>query len=265
MNDIDEGYLSIINDNDNVTETNDFKEFFVVFGGIISLCSIIFLVFNFLSNIYIKNISPSQQVKLEQLIVQNSKWRSLTYSDRKYNSQIIYLEKIKKEIIKNDKNIQNRSHLDLHIIKNKELNAFVTPDGNIFFTTGLLDKISDKHELAFVLAHELGHYSHRDNLKVFSRQISLVAIASVFSLGQNDTVNKTIKGLGNFTNIKYSQKQELDADLYASNSVKKIYGNNIGAIDFFKILQKEDKNPDFIYLFVNHPKTKDRIKAIQNK
>lgn len=264
-NNIDESYLNIINDNDNVSKTNDFNEFFVVFGGFISLFVIVFIIFNLVANIYIQNISPIQQVKLEKIIAKNVKHDYPTILDSKYKSEIAYLNAIKKEIVQNDKNLQNRSDLDLNIIRNKELNAFVSIDGSLYFTTGLLDKISDKKQLAFVLAHELGHYSNRDNLKAFSRQISLIALVSLFSLGQNDTVSKTIKGLGNFTDIKYSQEQELAADLYANNSVKKIYGTNVAAIDFFNTLKKEDKNPDFIYLFANHPKIEDRIKAIQNR
>lgn len=266
MNNInEEDYLSIINDNDNVSQTNDFKEFFVVFGGFVSLLAIIFLILNLGSNIYIQNISSVQQVKLEKIITQNIKVKYFIISDSKYNSKIMYLDKIKRQIIQSDKNLQNRSNLDLHIIKNNELNAFVSVDGNLYFTTGLLDKISDKQQLAFVLAHELGHYSHRDTLKAFSRQVSLITIASIISMAQNDTVNRTIKGLENFTDIKYSQKQELNADLYASDSIKKIYGTNSAGINFFNTLEKEDKNPDFIYLFANHPKTQDRIKAIQSR
>lgn len=265
MNNIDEGHLSIINDNDNISNTNDFNEFFVIFGGFVSLLAIIFFTLNFFSNLYIQNISPQQQVKLEKMISQNVKFKYPIILDTQYNSKIAYLDKIKKQIIQNDKNLQNRSNLDLHIIKNKELNAFVNVDGNLYFTTGLLDKISDKQQLAFVLSHELGHYSHRDNLKAFSRQFSLITIASILSIAQNNTINKTMKGLGSLTNIKYSQKQELNADLYASNCIKKIYGTNIAAINFFKTLEKEDKNPDFIYLFANHPKIQDRINAIQNK
>lgn len=260
-----EDYLSIINDNDNVSKTNDFNEFFVVFGGFVSLLIAVFLILNLASNIYIQNISPTQQVKLENMITQNTKAKYPIIGDAKYNSKIFYLNKIKKQIIQSDKNLQNRSRLDLHIIKNNELNAFVSVDGNLYFTTGLLDKISDNQQLAFVLAHELGHYSHRDNLKAFSRQLSLITIASILSMAQNNTVNKTIKGIGSFTDIKYSQKQELNADLYASNNIKKIYGTNIAGINFFNTLQKEDKNPDFIYLFANHPKTQDRIRAIQTK
>ena len=76
-------------------------------------------------------------------------------------------------------------------------------------------------------------------------------------------MSKTIKGLTNFTDIKYSQKQELNADLYASNIIKKIYGTNVAAINFFNTLEHEDKNPDFVYLFASHPHPADRIKALQ--
>lgn len=262
---ISEGHLDIINDNDNISKTNDFNEFFIYVGGFISLLFIIFLIFNFSANIYIQNLSPSQQVNLEKIIAQKSKLKLSTYTDSKYTSKINYLEQIKKRIISNDKNLQNRSNLNLHIIPNREINAFVSVDGNLYFTTSLLDKISDKEQLAFVLAHELGHYSHRDNLKAFSRELSLIAIASLVSILQNDSTRKTTSGLMNITNIKYSKSQELNADLYANNAIKKFYGTNKPAIKFFNTIEKEDKNPDFIYMFANHPHPKERIKALQNK
>ncbi len=35
--------------------------------------------------------------------------------------------------------------------------------------TGLLEKMTSENELAFVLAHELGHYDHRDHLRGLGR------------------------------------------------------------------------------------------------
>ena len=51
------------------------------------------------------------------------------------------------------------------------MNAFVVPNGTIFFTAGMLGEIKDEQMLTFVLAHEMAHYAHRDHLKGSGRQI----------------------------------------------------------------------------------------------
>lgn len=43
------------------------------------------------------------------------------------------------------------------VLRSKSLNAFATPGGFVFITTGLITKASDEDELAGVLAHEVAH------------------------------------------------------------------------------------------------------------
>ncbi len=44
-------------------------------------------------------------------------------------------------------------------------NAFALPGGKVFVLKGLLDKAESPDELAGILAHELGHLKHHDNMR----------------------------------------------------------------------------------------------------
>ena len=51
----------------------------------------------------------------------------------------------------------NPSSVDLHMINDRRLNAFVAGGRNIFLNTGLMIKLTTPEELQGVIAHEIGH------------------------------------------------------------------------------------------------------------
>jgi Zn-dependent protease with chaperone function len=55
--------------------------------------------------------------------------------------------------------------LDAHVLSSKIPNAFALPGGKIYLLDGLLQKAKNVDEVAGVLAHELGHVQHHDNLR----------------------------------------------------------------------------------------------------
>ena len=44
-----------------------------------------------------------------------------------------------------------------YVVESSDFNAFTIPGGNIYVTTALLDAVSNKHELSYIIGHELGH------------------------------------------------------------------------------------------------------------
>jgi len=68
----------------------------------------------------------------------------------------------------------------LVLIADDAPNAFAFPGGTIGITRGLLDALDDDIELAFVLAHELGHFYHRDHLQGMGRAMGFRIIMAVF-------------------------------------------------------------------------------------
>ena len=50
------------------------------------------------------------------------------------------------------------------ILNSSAINAFASPNGVIFVTTGLLDSLDNEDELAAVLAHEVAHINNKDGV-----------------------------------------------------------------------------------------------------
>lgn len=256
-NELEEKYIKVIEDNVNVGKRSDGKEFFVLLGGLIGFCLLVFIFADSISNVFIDNMSNATQVKIENAISFGTLTQTTVNSDR-----ITKLETIRNRIVKLDKNLQGKSNFPINIISAKSINAFVYPNGSIYITSGLLKEINDEEILTFVIAHELGHYAHRDHLKSISRDIISTAVMSVITGGQKD-LNVTVSNISNLTGLKYSRRQEKAADKYANKVVYRIYGRNTGAVKFFKYLQSKEKTPEFLYYFSTHPSTRERLNLIQ--
>ncbi len=106
----------------------------------------------------------------------------------------------------------------LFVIDKKELNAFAFPGGNIGVTNGLLEQLKDDSALAFVLAHELGHFKHRHHLKGFSKAFGLGIIFSMVLGSESDLM--LTENILMFFDARHSQKQEVDSDEF---SVRVVY------------------------------------------
>lgn len=258
-NDLEEKYRKVIEDNVNVGERSDGKEFFVLLAGLVGFCLLVFIFADLISNVFIDNMSNKTQCKIENAISFE------TVSQKTVNSnKIAQLEAIRNRIVRLDKNLQGKSNFPINVINDKSINAFVYPNGTIYFTSELLKEINDEEILTFVLAHELGHYAHRDHLKSISRDIISSTIMTIVTCGQKD-MSITVSNISDLTGLKYSRRQEKAADNYANRVVYRIYGRNTGAVKFFKYLQSKENTPEFLYYFSTHPSTKERLNLLQER
>ena len=66
--------------------------------------------------------------------------------------------------------VRQASHLDVplqtEVLTSSVPNAFALPGGKIYLLNGLLQKAQSADELAGVIAHEMGHISHRDHTRM---------------------------------------------------------------------------------------------------
>ena len=255
--DLEEKYISVIEHNVNVGKSSVGTEFIILVSGIVAICFFIYLFADAIGSFFIDRMSDKSQVKIERAFSFGSK---PVVSET--NNNVKKLESIRDKIIPLDEKLQGKSEFPIYEIPQKDINAFIIPDGTIFFTKGLLEEVKDEEMLAFVLAHELGHYAHRDHLKSISRQIIVSAILSAFSSGSKD-ISITLNSLSDLNGLTYSRKQEKEADKYANEMVYKLYGQNRGAVEFFRLLEKKDKTPEYLQYFSSHPATKLRLKLIQ--
>ena len=150
----------------------------------------------------------------------------------------------------------------LVLLKEKRPNAFAMPGGTIGLTSGLLEVLDDEVELAFVIAHELGHFNNRDHLNGLGRAVSFsVIMAILFESGPG------AESFGNIMNYtaqrQYSREREEKADQYAIELVYNTYGEIEGTDRLFQILTKDDVIPGWAYMFTTHPSPGTRIKNLE--
>ena len=123
--------------------------------------------------------------------------------------------------------------LKVGILPMPQENAMVTAGSYLFVTDGLLAAVESENELAFVLAHELGHLENRDPLKALGRSLVLVTMSAALGIGGQSN-STAIPSAANFAELSYSREQEIAADDYAIQQVIRRYGHGGESLGFFE-------------------------------
>ncbi len=252
-------YELITGTNDNVGSSNDLKDFFILISWVVLIVILFLSSFQLIANTVIDRLSVENLQKIESIF----NYSHPPKVPDKYKSQIDNLYEIQRKIIQEDPKIQHRDSLPIGVANKKVINAWIYPNGSIFFTKGLLDENMSEQELAFVLAHEMGHYSNRDNLKAISKQLAIISLGIL--TGRNNQTADVVKHIANIESLKYSKNQEKNADLYAGKMLIKLYGTNQGGIDAMKRIKSKEKYPEFLQYISDHPLTTDRIYLLEQQ
>lgn len=142
-----------------------------------------------------------------------------------------------------------------------EVNAVALPGGNIVVFSGLLKQIESENELAMILAHELGHFAHRDHLRGLGRGLGL-AVAATLLFGQDNAASSLVSNTLLTFQVRYSQTQESAADSFGLDLLNQRYGHVGGSTDFFARMARKagGKIP---YLLASHPHPEARIEQLE--
>lgn len=141
--------------------------------------------------------------------------------------------------------------------KNDDVNAIALPGGNIVVYSGLLKQVESENELAMVLAHELGHFAHRDHLRGLGRGLGLAVATGLLFGGDSQASSLVSKALLTFQ-AQYSQGQEAVADQFGLDLLARRYGHAGGATTFFVRLAGRSGGR-IPYLLASHPHPQARI------
>lgn len=163
--------------------------------------------------------------------------------------------------------------IKVNIYEIDPVNGLAAPDGRIFITRGFYNKfrqglVSDG-EMASVIAHELGHVAlghSRRRMIDFSGQNALrTALAMVFSRFLPGIGILIANGLMTLLAARLSRSDEFEADAYAAALlVKSGIGTGPQKSLFGKLEKLTQSNAGQAPAwFLSHPKTADRIKAIE--
>jgi Zn-dependent protease with chaperone function len=158
----------------------------------------------------------------------------------------------------------NPHSLRVAIIDDETPNAYAFPGGLVAVTTGLLAEVASDNELAFVLAHEVGHFRNRDHLRGLGRGLAFGLVVGVFGIGGSAGAAELAGAAGLLAAAGFSRDQESAADGFGLALVQAEYGHVGGAVKFFERLPKPDNaiEREIEGYLSTHPLSAERIDAM---
>ena len=184
------------------------------------------------------------------------------YDISEYPAYIIRLRDIGRQVA----SVSDRKELSyyFYIIDEDEKNAFSLPGGYIFIYKGLMDLLDCDDELAFVLAHEIGHVVPRHHIKKMQAALgaNLLMLGSAYADSPGFSRGVSFALAQVFT--AYSREDEFMADELAVKYTKMTGFNpeaGVRVLEKLYDIQKEQIRP--LSYFRTHPYTAQRIRHIK--
>ena len=169
-------------------------------------------------------------------------------------------------------------NVDIYIVQDPTLNAFVTGGQNIFLHTGLIIRAKTPGELKGVIAHEAGHIAGAHGARraadlaasarpgYISIGLGIIAIAA----GAPEVGAALIANAQQLTALNFfvhTRAQESSADQAALTYLEKTGQSAKGLVDFFEEFRYQEvlsQARRFEY-FRTHPLASDRIARLRNR
>lgn len=157
--------------------------------------------------------------------------------------------------------LSNTYPIKLTVVKNKEVNAYAIPGGNIVVYTGILKAMKSPDELAALLGHETAHINGRHSLKSILRSAATGLIVSVVLNDISGIFSIVVENAEGLRTMHFSRGIEKSAD---EEGMKMLVKNNIHPLAMKKLMQRLKENspeiPEVFSFMLSHPATDERIK-----
>ncbi len=245
-----------IQGNVNVTQTHPLKELFLLLSGLLGLLLVIYIVLGFAVDLVVPRLPAGIERSLGELYAGAFEKQPQTGAEE-------YLQTLIDDLVDASPVLTSELYR-IHLIPFSQANALALPGGHIVIMSKLVEELESENELAFVLAHELGHFANRDQLKGLGRGLVITALSS-FLFGLDNTLTNFLMNSLLTVERKFSQHQETTADLFALDLVNAYYGHISGAPDFFEKMSQQDPRGRLTYFFATHPYPSDRIARLQKE
>lgn len=166
--------------------------------------------------------------------------------------------------------------VDIYIVNDDALNAFVTRGQNVFLHTGLILESETPNQLKGVIAHEAGHIAGghlvRSDYGTRSAYGSMLIAAGIglaaILAGEGAAGGAIIAGAPSFGTLDvlaYTRVNESSADQYAAQYLERTGQSGKGLIQFFEKFRYQEvlSNAKRYPYFRSHPLSSERIDALR--
>lgn len=238
----------------NVTKVHPLKEFATLLISFVIILGIVLA----LASGFVNIVAPLVPLKTEQKIFSGFKTDSEV--ENFYGlGRVTPSRELKALVDKLTKHWPNNPYdFSVGVLDSDVINAMALPGGTIIVSSGLLDIVESENELAFVVAHEIGHFHNRDHLKGLGR-----GLLTGLVLGM---VGQSTKTLNNAVNVlsssSYSRNAEAQADRFGLELVQAQYGNVSGSTELFKKLALDENDTNLERYTRSHPMSENRIEKM---
>lgn len=227
-------------------------EFLYLLAGLSGIMVLVYILLGFAVDLIVPHIPETAEAKLASV-----------YNPKIEKNDNVAAQKKLQKLTDSLSALKRGKKYNVIIVPGPEINALAAPGGTIYVFAGLLKEIKTENELAFVMAHEIGHFENRDQLRGMGRGLVLLLMSLVLT-GSDSGVTKLSGEAIKNAQMKLSRDRERAADLFAVDLITKKYGNAAGATDMLgKFGPLDDKYPRWLFYFITHPYYKDRIKGIE--
>ncbi|RFS13291.1 M48 family metallopeptidase [Emticicia sp. C21] len=155
--------------------------------------------------------------------------------------------------------------LKFTVVKDKQVNAFALPGGNVVVFSGILEKLKSSDELVALLSHEVTHIKERHSLKGLARSLAGSLLISV-TFGDSGALGSVlVNQADNIYQLGFSRRMEKEADLEGLQIMNHNHIDQQGMIQLMERLQEEEqKQGSKMLAYLNsHPMTEERIAYIK--
>lgn len=166
----------------------------------------------------------------------------------------------------------NPKSVDIYIVNDKSLNAFVTRGQKVFFHTGIITEFKTPNQLKGVMAHEIGHIasghlarSSETTRSAYGTMLVAAGIGLAAILAGEGGAGAAILGsstqFATLDILKYSRINEAAADQAGAQYLERTGQSGKGLVQFFEKFRYQEvmsQQGRFPY-FRSHPLSSDRI------
>lgn len=187
------------------------------------------------------------------------------------------VEKLVQHLSQRNKDIPEVSEVTwkVHVVENPAINAFCLPNGEVFVFTGMLKTVSDLHQLAVIMGHEmahavLGHSAEKASLSHIVDLMSVIVLTAIWAVCPRDSLAL----LGHWVQEKlsqlifsrpYSRILEAEADHVGLLMAAKACTDVRAAPVFWKEMEIRDKlsgSPSAPQWLSTHPSHRNRVNQL---